>query len=135
MFFVFAATSAVPDRSLEFTLTVIIAGLGIVLATLALLILVFSLFGKLLSLTQKRKSKAQSPAESPVTEKKNEVPPPPPITPQNGTPPEVVAAITAAIYTLEGEGAVIKSIKRKSSPDGLRSEWAQAAIIENTKPF
>ncbi len=130
-----AATSIVPDRSLEFTLTVIIAGLGIVLATLALLILVFSLFGKLLSLTQKRKSKAQSPAESPVTEKKNEVPPPPPITPQGGVAPEIVAAITAAIYTLEGEGAVIKSIKRKSSHDGLRSEWAQAAIIENTKPF
>lgn len=135
MFFVFAATSAVPDRSLAFTLTVIIAGLGTVLATLALLILIFNIFGKVFSSLNNKKKKPAQPEKNPVVTRKNEVPPPLPVEPQNGTPPEVVAAITAAIYTLEGEGAVIKSIKRKSSPSTARSEWAQAAVTENTKPF
>ncbi len=135
MNFVLAATSAVPDRSLAFTLTVIIAGLGTVLATLALLILIFNLFGKGFSFLESKKKKSSKLPETPPVARKNEVPLPPPIEPQNGTPPEVVAAITAAIYSLEGEGAVIKSIKRKSSASTSRSEWAQAAVIENTKPF
>ena len=61
-------TSAVPDRSLGFTLTVVIAGIGIVLFTLFLLVLVFYAFGTIVSKTQ---AKAKKKAE-----KKNQLPQP-----------------------------------------------------------
>ena len=48
------ATAVQPDRSIGFTLTVVIAGLGIVLATLALLIVIFKLFGKAVFSAQER---------------------------------------------------------------------------------
>ena len=43
------ATSITADRTLTFTATVVIAGLGIVLVTLAVLIVVFKLFGNIVS--------------------------------------------------------------------------------------
>lgn len=132
------STSIMPDRSLAFTLTVIIAGLGIVLLTLMLLILIFNLFGKAVNSAQQRALKktekpiAPSVPAPPVITKK-ELPLPPAV--DEGAPPEVVAAITAAVYMLEGEGAAVKSITPLKRTSGAQSVWAQAAIIENTKPF
>lgn len=137
-------TSVTPDRSLGFTVTVIIAGLGIVLGTLALLIVVFYAFGAIMSATQKSaKKKAQKIAE----EKAKNVPIPAPVIPQSipapapatqdGVTPEIVAAISAAVYQLEGENAVVASITpiRKQNPITGRNPWANAAVIDNTRPF
>lgn len=134
MDFVLLATTLNPNGSFVFTLTVVIAGLGIVLATLGLLILIFSAFGKLLTAAQ---SKAKKEPEAPgKTEKvKNEVPPPPPIIEDEGIAPEVIAAISAAVYMQENKNVTIKSIKRKRAFKQSGNSWAKAGIIENTKPF
>lgn len=60
-----------------------------------------------------------APAPSPVVEQ--------------GISGEVVAAITAAIVASEGTGVVVRSIKKKKVSG--RNPWAQAANIDNTRPF
>ncbi len=137
-------TTTEPSRSLEFTMTVVIAGLGIVLATLAVLIVVFYIFGTVVSKTQNKanskksnniqaqEKKPTAPAVSSSAKKE-----------EQGLNEEVVAAISAAVYMMEGDDAQITSIvpasttavKRKQNPIGVRNPWAQAAVIDNTKPF
>lgn len=127
-------TSLNPDGSIIFTLTVVIAGLGIVIGTLALLICIFSLFGKGLSKAQERVKK-KSAADVNEEKPKNEIPLPPPIIEEEGIAPEIIAAISAAVYMQENGAVKIKSIKRKRTPVNSRNAWAQAAVVENTKPF
>lgn len=134
-------TSTVPDTGAAFTATVVIAGLGIVLVTLAVLIVVFKVFGNIVSKSQNKakqktveqqqammKQSAQSVSVS------NAAPVKAPVA--QGISTEVVAAISAAVYAVEGENAVIRSITpKKQSPIGVRNPWAQAAVIDNTRPF
>lgn len=68
----------------------------------------------------------------PVEKVQNLAPKPIPVVEQ-GISGEVVAAITAAIVASEGKGVVVHSIKRKNV--GGRNPWAQAANIDNTRPF
>lgn len=149
------------DRSPVFTATVVISGILIVVGVLFLLIGVFNLFGKIVPMIEKRtrareeKSKARkaeraakrlekkaarngNAALEPVMSKTSEqvmlksAPKPAPVVEQ-GISGEVVAAITAAIVATEGQGAVIRSIKKKNV--GGRNPWSQAATIDNTRPF
>ena len=60
MDFITLATSVKADTSLPFTATVIIAGLGIVLCTLAILVLVFKGFGAVISKTQNKSKKSKN---------------------------------------------------------------------------
>ncbi len=132
-------TSIVPDRSLTFTFTVVIAGIGIVLATLAVLILIFAAFGKAVSSAEKKAKEKEMKSSERVAV----IPAPPEIeteaegtlNEQDGIPGEVIAAISAAVYMVEGEGARIKSITKNKAPEFKRNAWAQAAIIDNTRPF
>ena len=147
MFLYLLSTLAEPDSSVEFTATVVIAGLGIVLATLTFLIIVFSLYSRILAffqtLSQRRKKKKLSdeikavPAGErqfrPLSEMSaDELPAVPEDEQISG---EVVAAISAAVYMMCGDCAVIKSIKKKCTATSSGSVWAQAAIFENTRPF
>ena len=135
------ATSVVPNTGGEFTATVIIAGLGIVLSTLALLIVVFKLFGNIMEKSQQSKKKKQaqkqlrqmeqevqaaSSVSAPIVEKSAV---------QEGISGEIIAAISAAVYAIEGPNAVVRSVTRKKSPVTSRNPWAQAAINDNTRPF
>ena len=137
MDFFLLATSLKPDGSFAFTATVVVAGLFIVLLTLAAMIVIFSLFSRIVVLFEERANKKKQNVINktvptpPEIKSVSELPPPPPI--EDGVPPEIVAVISAAVYSLEGEGAKISSIKRV--PKRVRSPWAQAAVIENTKPF
>lgn len=141
------ATSVVPDRSLGFTITVIVAGLGIVLSTLAVLIIVFYAFGTIMSKSQaikdKKAAKKQEEKMKEEAKKLAETKVGPPIAPvdqpaqpvvEEGISGEIVAAISAAVYCMEGSGATICSIKRQS-PITARNPWAQASVIDNTRPF
>ncbi len=143
------ATSVTPERSLGFTLTVVIAGIGIVLFALLVLIAVFYAFGTIVS-------KSQTAAQKKTEQKQNAQPqataggasgslplahsaqPPAPVPTapviEQGISGEVVAAISAAIYSMEGSTASIKSITRKN-PITARNPWAQSAVIANTRPF
>lgn len=141
------AAGIVADRSATFTATVIVAGLGIVLATLMVLILVFYAFGSVVSKSQAKTKKneakkvqnameadlsnASAATPAPV---QASAPAPAPVV-EEGISGEVIAAISAAVYSMEGSSAVIRSVTRKTSPITTRNPWAQAAVMDNTRPF
>lgn len=140
------ATNVVPDRSLAFTLTVVIGGIGIVLGALMVLILVFFAFGKIMSVSQARAKKKEAKkiqsemqanlskvsAAAPTTTPASA---PAPVV-EDGIPQEVVAAISAAVYAMDGGAGVVRSITKKTgSPITTRNPWAQAAVADNTRPF
>lgn len=52
--------------------------------------------------------------------------------PENGIPPEVIAAISAAVACIY-PGATIRSLRR--APERPRSCWQTAGLLENTRPF
>lgn len=139
------ATGIIADRSVTFTATVIVAGIGIVLCTLLVLIGVFYAFGAVVSKSQanakkKEAKKMQSDMEAALSKASESVPAPAPVPTsapviEEGISGEVVAAISAAVYSMEGSSAVIRSVIRKTSPITTRNPWAQAAVVDNTRPF
>lgn len=140
------ATNVVPDRSLAFTLTVVIGGIGIVLGALMVLILVFFAFGKIMSVSQarakkKEAKKIQSEMQANLSKVSAAAPTPAPASApapvvEDGIPQEVVAAISAAVYAMDGGAGVVRSITKKTgSPITTRNPWAQAAVADNTRPF
>ena len=50
-----------------------------------------------------------------------------------GIPGEVIAAISAAVYCMFGEGAKVMSVRRQQRSG--RSAWSMAGLLENTRPF
>lgn len=137
------ATGIVADRSATFTVTVIVAGIGIVLCTLLVLIGVFYAFGAIVSKSQAKAKKneakkMQGAMEADLSKAKPAAPAPvsaPAPVVEEGISGEVVAAISAAVYSMEGSSAVIRSVTRKTSPITTRNPWAQAAVVDNTRPF
>lgn len=154
----------VADRSVLFTTTVVVSGILIVVGVLFLLIGVFQLFGiivpkinqKSIEMEEKRAArKAERKArraakkaaklaekngeagavtgDAPVQTVENTIAPAPLPVVEQGISGEVVAAITAAIVASEGTGVVVRSIKKKKVSG--RNPWAQAANIDNTRPF
>lgn len=135
--------------------TVIIAGIGIVLGVLVVLIFVFSGFGKLVSsmeaASKKRAAKKAAKKSAKQAEKAAENAQPAPVAVKAAPPVakapvapapvveagisgEVVAAITAAVAAQEGNNQfVIRSVKKKDV--GSRNPWARAAVAENTRGF
>ena len=135
--------------------TVVVAGVGIVLGVLIVLIFVFSGFGKLVSSMEaaskkraaKKAAKKVAKEAAEATEKAQPAPvqvksapsavkapvAPAPIV-EAGISGEVVAAITAAIAAQEGNGNfVIRNLKKKEV--GSRNPWARAAVMDNTRGF
>ena len=51
----------------------------------------------------------------------------------SGIPGEVIAAISAAVYCMFGEGARVMSVRRQQRSG--RSAWSMAGLLENTRPF
>ncbi|MBR5070884.1 MAG: OadG family protein [Oscillospiraceae bacterium] len=51
----------------------------------------------------------------------------------SGIPSEVIAAISAAVYCMFGEGAKVMSVRRQQRSG--RSAWSMAGLLENTRPF
>lgn len=135
----------VADTSATFTATVVIAGVGIVVAMLLLLILVFYAFGKLVSsaessakkhkMEKMEKEMENEPSAPPVVKAAKPAAPKAPVV-QNGISDEIVAVISAAVAASEGGSAVIRSIRAaKQNTVGSRNPWAAAAVFENTRPF
>ena len=134
--------------------TVVLAGVGIVLGVLIVLIAIFSGFGKLVTkmeafskkMAEKRAARKAKKAakngetistvadEAPVVKVVPAVKAVPQPVIEQGISGEVVAAITAAVTACEGSNQfVIRSVKRKDV--GSRNPWARAAVNDNTRSF
>ena len=147
-----------PSTDGTFTATVVIAGIVVVMAVLILMIAIFQGFGTAVSKSEEKakkramKKQAKMLEETDMISKKKKketkapvaaspAPAPAPVV-ESGISGEIVAAIAAAVAVSEGEGAVIQSISaapvkralRKVNVSG-RNPWAQAAVVDNTRPF
>lgn len=138
-----------PSTDVTFTATVVIAGICVVMAVLILMIAIFQGFGQVVSKTEAKAKKRAMKKQADKLEKTGTVsvnnstvsrpaPAPAPVV-ENGISGEVVAAIAAAVAVSEGPGAVVKSISKaraikKVNVSG-RNPWAQAAVVDNTRPF
>lgn len=129
------------DIMQQFTISasMLLTGFTIVFAVLIFLIFIIWLYGKIITSAQNKaieKKNAKIKAEkSEKTEKTARVKQKPyiPAKPDDGLSEEVVAVISAAVYSMYGstEKVKIKSIKKS----GGRSAWANAGVINNTRPF
>lgn len=116
---------------------VILTGFVVVFAVLILLIIIIKVYSSIVSGAQnrskKKKEKTDKSAEAPQA-----VTPAPatvaPVQKTDGVSDEVIAVISAAVASMYGspEKARIKSIKKSA---GGRSAWANAGVIDNTRPF
>ena len=122
--------------------TVVLTSITLVFAMLIALCLIITLEGKLFDLKNKKPAdpKPQAPAApaakaAPASAAK---PAAPAAKADNGgIPGEVIAAISAAVATVMGSGAVIHGIRRVSKPavGSRRGSWGDAGVREHTTPF
>lgn len=115
---------------------VVLTGFVVVFAVLVLLIVIIKIYSGIVTMAQQKGNKKTNVAEKP----KESPAPTAPVTTapvsvaDDGVNEEVIAVISAAVATMYGspEKARIKSIKKSS---GGRSAWANAGLLDNTRPF
>ena len=111
--------------------TVVFTGLTLVFAILVLLTLLLTLSGKLFAKLDNKKGETPAAAKNaPVAAGPTVQAAPPAI--QEGIPPEVVAAIAAAVASIEGGKYTLRSV---STVKQGRNEWGLAGVLAYTEPF
>lgn len=121
---------------------VILTGFVVVFAVLILLILIIKLYSTIVQKAQGTGKKKKEKVKIKETEKSSQAVNSAPVSVQStasneisdGVSDEIVAVISAAVATMYGSSgkAKIKSIKKSN---GGRSAWANAGILNNTRPF
>lgn len=126
---------------------VTLAGLGIVIAALALLVVIIFLFGKIFeTINAKQKAKEaeiaeqKKPKTAPAPVKKAPAPAPAPVTVQQEDDEEVIAVISAVVAMMseqDGKAYKVKSVKAVPKNNGFsgRSAWAMDGRRQNVSPF
>lgn len=108
----------------------VFTGLVVVFCALVGLWVIVALFGKLFTSME---SKPKNPGLTvPAVPAAPKPPVSAPMEIEDGVGDEVVAVIAAAVASMSGGKAVIRSVKR--AREG-RSNWAQAGVVQNTQPF
>lgn len=122
--------------------TVVLTSITLVFAMLVALCLIITLEGKLFDLKNNKPAKPKPQAPAAPAAKAAPAPTAKPAAPaakadNGGIPGEVIAAISAAIATVMGSGAVIHGIRRVSKPaaGSRRGSWGDAGVREHTTPF
>lgn len=122
--------------------TVVLTSITLVFAMLVALCLIITLEGKLFDLKNNKPAKPKPQAPAAPAAKAAPAPTAKPAAPaakadKGGIPGEVIAAISAAIATVMGSGAVIHGIRRVSKPaaGSRRGSWGDAGVREHTTPF
>ena len=122
--------------------TVVLTSITLVIAMLIALCLIITLEGKLFDLKNNKPAKPQPQAPAAPAAKAAPAPTAKPAAPaakadNGGIPGEVIAAISAAVATVMGSGAVIHGIRRVSKPaaGSRRGSWGDAGVREHTTPF
>lgn len=130
-------------EGLSLSLTVILSGFLVTFIALVLLILVVTVFGKIMTAVTGRKGKASgagTPAPSKAPAKPAASAPQAAVKSEDGIPGEVIAVISAAVAAMmdgSGKGFAIKSIKRapRAGAKEGRPAWSMAGIQQNTAGF
>lgn len=118
--------------------TVVLTSITLVFAMLIALCLIITLEGKLFDLKNKKPADPKPQAPAAPAAKAAPAPAAPAAKADNGgIPGEVIAAISAAVATVMGSGAVIHGIRRVSKPaaGSRRGSWGDAGVREHTTPF
>ena len=122
--------------------TVVLTSITLVFAMLIALCLIITLEGKLFDLKNKKPADPKPQAPATPAAKAAPAPAAKPAAPaakadNGGIPGEVIAAISAAVATVMGSGAVIHGIRRVSKPaaGSRRGSWGDAGVREHTTPF
>lgn len=122
--------------------TVVLTSITLVFAMLIALCLIITLEGKLFDLKNKKPADPKPQAPAAPAAKAAPAPAAKPAAPaakadNGGIPREVIAAISAAVATVMGSGAVIHGIRRVSKPaaGSRRGSWGDAGVREHTTPF
>ena len=122
--------------------TVVLTSITLVFAMLIALCLIITLEGKLFDLKNKKPADPKPQAPAAPAAKAAPAPAAKPAAPaakadNGGIPGEVIAAISAAVATVMGSGAVIHGIRRVSKPAAgfRRGSWGDAGVREHTTPF
>ena len=122
--------------------TVVLTSITLVFAMLVALCLIITLEGKLFDLKNKKPADPKPQALAAPAAKAAPAPAAKPAAPaakadNGGIPGEVIAAISAAVATVMGSGAVIHGIRRVSKPaaGSRRGSWGDAGVREHTTPF
>ena len=120
------------DDPVVLSLTILVTGLIVVFLVLIVLTAIIKGYGTaIFNIANKEEKTREEPVvaartAAPVTQAVLHV--------EAGIPGEVVAAIAAAVYSLDGmSGSAIHSIRRARKAS--RSAWGMAGIMENTRPF
>lgn len=122
--------------------TVVLTSITLVFAMLVALCLIITLEGKLFDLKNNKPAKPKPQAPAAPAAKAAPAPTAKPAAPaakadKGGIPGEVIAAISAAVATVMGSGAVIHGIRHVSKPaaGSRRGSWGDAGVREHTTPF
>ena len=115
------------EQGVQISLTVLITGLVVVFVVLIFLTLVIKGYGSILH-------SLQSHMDGGRTEKAPVPAAPPTAAPAAEISPEIVAAISAAVFCVLPQGTVT-SVRRVPSPVRARSPWGLAGVLEGTRPF
>lgn len=131
----YAANMTLAEKGIA-SAKVILTGFVVVFSVLLLLIAVIKIYSTIVqkALDAGKKKKTKEKIESNSTSPAPVVTSTPAPVVQDGISEEVVAVISAAVATMYGssEKPKIKSIKKSGTG---RSAWANAGVLENTRPF
>lgn len=126
-----------PDMSVSYVAAVVVTGLVVVFLALLLLIGFFTLLGLVFGEKKKKPKKVEETSAPAVAETKVEmtVAQEAPVI-EDGIEEEVVAVITAAIAAMSAQtGKKLKLVGIKTTSRNVRPAWAQAGLVDNTRPF
>ena len=121
--------------------TVVITSVSLVFGMLVALCLIITLEGKIFDAMNAKKNPPKAPKVASAPKAAAPAPkaeaPVQAAAPAGGIPGEIIAAIAAAVASLEGEGAVIRGIRRIAAPaaKSRRGAWGDAGVREHTTPF
>ncbi len=139
--------AAVPESKAMLIAVVTFSGILIVFGILLLLIMIFYAYGWIFqavsarSERQKAKKAEKAAAKAAAESEQTAQPAAAAVaaaadaqpTASDEVPPEIVAAIAAAVYATYGGGYAVRRVRR--APEGRRSAWASTGVYENTRPF
>lgn len=126
--------------------TVVLTSITLVFGMLVALCLIITLEGKIFDAANARKNgkpkapkveaKPAAPAPKSAAPVKAAAPAPAAPAVEGGIPGDIIAAIAAAVASLD-EGLTIRGIRRAQKPKAgsRRGVWGDAGVVQNTTPF